>query len=102
MHAPRARPGARHMEPPCAEMPARAPAERVVWWWRRRGDHGVPGPRGGPVAGGVIRGRGGRRQRPWPGESVLFVDPAEIPAHADVAKLGQALAASPTRGQLLS
>jgi hypothetical protein len=102
MHAPRARPGARHMEPPCAEMPARAPAERVVWWWRWRGDHGVPGPRGGPVAGGVIRGRGGRRQRPWPGESVLFVDPAEIPAHADVAKLGQALAASPTRGQLLS
>jgi hypothetical protein len=34
------------------------------------------------------------------GESVLFVDPAEIPAHADVAKLGQALAASPVRGQL--
>jgi hypothetical protein len=34
------------------------------------------------------------------GESVLFVDPAEIPAHADVAKLGQALAASPPRGQL--
>ncbi len=34
------------------------------------------------------------------GESVLFVDPAEIPAHADVAKLGQALAASPARGQL--
>src|SRR5258708_142435 len=26
------------------------------------------------------------------GESVLFVDPSEIPAHADVAKLGQALA----------
>ena len=34
------------------------------------------------------------------GESVLFVDPAEIPAHADVAKLGQALAAAPARGQL--
>jgi hypothetical protein len=34
------------------------------------------------------------------GESVLFVDPAEIPAHADVAKLGLALAASPPRGQL--
>jgi integrase len=31
---------------------------------------------------------------------VLFVDPAEIPAHADVAKLGQALAATPRRGQL--
>jgi hypothetical protein len=28
------------------------------------------------------------------GESVLFVDPAEIPAHADVARLGQALAAA--------
>jgi len=27
------------------------------------------------------------------GESALYVDPAEIPAHADVAKLGQALAA---------
>jgi integrase len=26
------------------------------------------------------------------GESPLFVDPAEVPAHADVAKLGQALA----------
>jgi integrase len=33
------------------------------------------------------------------GESVLFVDPAEIPAHADVAKLGQALAARPARGE---
>jgi hypothetical protein len=26
------------------------------------------------------------------GESGLYVDPGEIPAHADVAKLGQALA----------
>jgi integrase len=34
------------------------------------------------------------------GESVLFVDPAEIPAHTDVAKLGQALAATPVRGEL--
>ena len=34
------------------------------------------------------------------GGAVLFVDPAEIPAHADVAKLGQALAASPARGPL--
>src|SRR5262249_39705956 len=33
------------------------------------------------------------------GESVLFVDPAEIPAHTDVAKLGQVLAATPRRGQ---
>ena len=32
------------------------------------------------------------------GESVLFVDPAEIPAHADVATLGQALAARPAAG----
>ena len=34
------------------------------------------------------------------GESALFVDPAEIPSHADVAKLGQALASSPARGEL--
>jgi integrase len=33
------------------------------------------------------------------GESVLFVDPAEIPAHADVATLGQALAARGPQGQ---
>ena len=33
------------------------------------------------------------------GESALWVDPAEIPAAADVAKLGQALAAGP-RGEL--
>ena len=33
------------------------------------------------------------------GESALFVDPAEIPADADVAQLGQALAAGP-RGDL--
>jgi hypothetical protein len=42
------------------------------------------------------------RGRPLPepraavaGESVLFVDPAEIPSHADVAKLGLALACVP-------
>ena len=29
----------------------------------------------------------------WQGESALFVDPAEIPAGADIGKLGQALAA---------
>ena len=44
----------------------------------------------------------GRPSPPAPatvaGESVLFVDPAEIPAHADVAALGQALAASLPRG----
>jgi hypothetical protein len=28
------------------------------------------------------------------GESVVFVDPSEIPAHADVAKLGQVVMAS--------
>jgi integrase len=33
------------------------------------------------------------------GESVLFVDPAEIPAHADVAALGAALAATPRWGR---
>jgi hypothetical protein len=36
------------------------------------------------------------------GESVLFVDPAEIPAPADVAKLGQALAAIPAAGACMS
>jgi hypothetical protein len=48
---PGAGPGAWHMEPPCAEMPARPPAAAVVWWWRWVGG-------GGPVAGGVVRGRG--------------------------------------------
>src|ERR1022692_622403 len=33
------------------------------------------------------------------GESVLFVDPADIPAHADVAALGQALAAQGALGE---
>jgi integrase len=46
----------------------------------------------------------GRPSPPTPptvaGESVLFVDPAEIPAHVDVATLGQALAARLPRGQL--
>ena len=56
---PRAGPGARHKEPPCAAMPARLPAAAVVWWWRWGGDDGVPGPvGGGSVAGGVVRGRG--------------------------------------------
>ena len=31
------------------------------------------------------------------GESALWVDPAEIPAAADIGKLGQALAAGPAR-----
>jgi integrase len=34
------------------------------------------------------------------GESALFVDPAEIPGHADVAKLGRALAERRPRGDL--
>jgi hypothetical protein len=50
-----ARLGARHGGPPSVGTPARAPAGTVVWWWRWRGDHGVPGPaRWGPVAGGVV------------------------------------------------
>jgi integrase len=44
-----------------------------------------------------VHWRAGDRSEPEPtvrvqGESVLFVDPAEIPSDADVAKLGQALA----------
>jgi hypothetical protein len=34
MHGPKARPGARHMELPCAGTPARVRAGTVVWWWR--------------------------------------------------------------------
>ena len=34
------------------------------------------------------------------GESALLIDPAEIPGHADVARLGQALAGSGPRGDL--
>jgi len=49
------------------------PGLKNVHW--QAGDRPVPAPRA-------------RRQ----GESVLFVDPAEIPSDADVAKLGQALA----------
>ena len=45
----------------------------------------------------LVHWQPGDRPAPGPvisvaGESALFVDPAEIPAHADVAKLGQALA----------
>ena len=51
-----------------------------------------------------VHWRAERRSEPEPaarvhGESVLFVDPAEIPSDAEVAKLGQALALGP-RGDL--
>ena len=58
------------------------PRLREVHW--QAGDRAVPAPAG---------------QRA--GESALFVDPAEIPADADVARLGQALAAG-RRGELMS
>jgi hypothetical protein len=40
----------------------------VVWWWSWSGGDGVPGAaRGGPLAGGVVRGRaGGASARRWP------------------------------------
>jgi hypothetical protein len=52
MHGPKARPGARRVELPCAGMPAKARAGTVGWWWgglrcTRRGGRG-------PVAGGVV------------------------------------------------
>jgi hypothetical protein len=46
-------------EPPCVGMPARLPAAAVVCGGGGGGDHGVPrAVGGGPVAGGVVRGRG--------------------------------------------
>lgn len=61
-----------------------------------RGGHPrrIPGQR--PAAGGALAGRArpsrGGTEGDHGRESPLFVDPAEIPGHADVAKLGQALA----------
>jgi len=88
-------------------MLARAPAGTVVWWWRWRGGLRCTGPLvGAGITGGYLasaRLKQVHRQangRPSPpaqatvaGEPVLFVDHAEIPAHAGVAKLGKALAA---------
>ena len=54
------------------------------------------------LRGGALAGRGRPVPEPAasrPGESALWVDPAEIPAAADIGKLGQALAAGP-RGEL--
>ena len=67
---------------------------------RRRHDRGIPGQRaaeGSALAG--ERAASPLAQATVAEEYVLFVDPAEIPAHADVAKLGQVLAAS-LAGQL--
>jgi hypothetical protein len=57
------------------------PRLREVWW------QAAGRPESGPQAS-------------TQGESDQFVDPAEIPADADVARLGQALAAGPRRGEL--
>jgi len=57
-----------------------SPRLREVYW--QAGDRPAPGP-----------------QASTQGESAQFVDPAEIPADADVARLGQALAAG-RRGEL--
>jgi integrase len=53
----------------------------------------------------MVYWQAGDRPTPLPalsvaGESGLFVDPAEIPAADDVAKLGLALGSTPARGQL--
>ena len=68
------------------------------------GDRGHQGrvPDQSAAAGGALAGRGRPVPEPEPstsGESALWVDPAEIPAAADIGKLGQALAAGP-RGEL--
>ena len=58
-----------------------SPRLREVWW------QAAGRPESGPQAS-------------TQGESDQFVDPAEIPADTDVARLGQALAAGPRRGDL--
>jgi integrase len=58
-----------------------SPRLREVWW------QAAGRPESGPRA-------------TTQGESDQFVDPADIPADADVARLGQALAAGPRRGEL--
>ena len=51
---------------------------------------------GQPAAGeGALAGRRLRRPAPgwaWPANSALWVDPAEVPGHGDVTRLGEALA----------
>jgi integrase len=55
----------------------------------------------------LVRWQAGDRPAPQPtvsiaGETALFVDPAEIPAHADVTALGRALAALGDRYELMA